>query len=81
MNRLINADELKDTFTNRYDGQLYCLDYTSINKVIDEAPTVEAIPVKYIKKWAKHCDAVGEYYTSNVIDRMIEEWKEKNEVD
>lgn len=44
MSRLINADELKRAFIgNRYGIK-------AIEYVIDDAPTVEAIPIEFIKQ-------------------------------
>lgn len=50
MSRLIDADELKRAFIgNRYGTK-------AIEYVIDEAPTVKAIPIEWIEAFSKQQD-------------------------
>ena len=80
--RLIKADEVKKAFIgNRYGTK-------AIEYIIDNVPTVKAIPVEWIKK--QKVDFQNEDYPFNYcrgfqdgfndcIDYLIDEWKEENE--
>lgn len=71
--RLIDADELVDILiVNRY---------YPFGVSIDKVPTVDAIPIQWIKNYArKICDDDGGRYNSKAygIDRMIYDWEKEN---
>ena len=79
--RLIDADEIKKVFgiggdeisckNCKYLGRYGCIKEIPINDVccfIDDAPTVDAIPVEWIKKYEKTDDLAASIY------RMLEAW-------
>ena len=68
--RLINADELEPNteWNDYYDG------YVSYSQTqIDNAPTVDAIPVEWIKKWLNNI-ANNERYKNEYVE-LTEEVK------
>lgn len=80
--RLINADELEPVITQWNPGALREESYYHEEQIIN-APTIDAIPVKWIKKWIKDCE-----YTDDIqiicargpIRKMIAEWRKENEL-
>lgn len=70
MSRLIDADELKRAFIgNRYGTK-------AIEYVIDEAPTVKAIPMGWISKYSRKPISNADYWA---IMRMVTDWEKENE--
>lgn len=77
--RLINANELEDK-----DKRGVVVDICDVL----EAPTVEAIPVKWIKKWTfENCLDCYDYdYPTEkndwwyAIEKMLEDWEKENEM-
>lgn len=71
MARLIDADALKEMICNNvypitdfFNSQDYGMFWTGgIEKAIDEAPTIEAEPIRH-GKWISH----GSYFTCSVCD-------------
>ena len=82
--RLIDADKLKRAFIgNRYGTK-------AIEYVIDDAPTVKAIPIEWVKKYAnKLIELENHNYfayrglgdTGESILNMLEVWEKENEID
>lgn len=72
--RLIDADKLKQELkVNGLGYQYYMLDNT---------PTVKAIPIEWIKKWLETCVPRYDYdrmtYIADVYE-MLDDWEEENE--
>ena len=80
--RLIDADEVKKAFVgNRYGTK-------AIEYVIDNAPTVKAIPVEYIEAFKREvrnvtdAKAVIDWLLEElplVIDEIVRIWEKENE--
>lgn len=80
--RLIDADEVKKAFIgNRYGTK-------AIEYVIDNAPTVQAIPVEYIEAFKREVrnvangKAVIDWLLEElplVIDEIVRIWEKENE--
>ena len=80
--RLIDADEVKKAFVgNRYGTK-------AIEYVIDNAPTVKAIPVEYIEAFKREVrnvangKAVIDWLLEElplVIDEIVRIWEKENE--
>lgn len=70
--RLIDADKLKEELKVNGLGYQYYM--------LDNAPTVKAIPVEWIKKWVEKCNW---HYTDlpRIIETMLEDWEKENEKD
>lgn len=69
--RLIDADKLR--------VNCYCIDKICVDaRTIEIAPTVEAIPIEWIKKWVEKCNW---HYTDlpRIIETMLEDWEKENE--
>lgn len=67
--RLIDADKLLENYTSE-DMAIGGLD------IIKTAPTVEAIPIEWLKEWArKHLDRIEEYadIVPDIVNDYIEE--------
>ena len=71
MSRIIDADELKRAFIgNRYGTK-------AIEYVIDNVPTVEAIPIEWIRKYTNHRTVeFGDMWV--FINCMINDWEQEN---
>ena len=71
--RLIDADKLKEEMKVNGLGYQYYM--------LDNAPTVKAIPIEWIKKWLETCIPHYDYdrmtYIADVYD-MLEDWDEEN---
>lgn len=77
--RLINADELTPTITQWNPSALIEESYYHEEQIIN-APTVDAIPVKWIKEWVdKYAGYTG--YTSYLLSivEMLDDWRKENE--
>ena len=82
MSRLINDDALKksmreETLFNRWQMVL-------IEKVIDDQPTVEAIPIEWMLKWndeplTDESKEIGSTVNWNIVKWMILEWRKEHE--
>ena len=72
MSRIIEADEVKKAFIgNRYGTK-------AIEYVIDNVPTVEAIPIEWIRKYTNHRTVeFGDMWV--FINCMINDWEKENE--
>lgn len=70
--RLIDADELME--------MLRAYKHCPFGLSIDEVPTVEAIPVEWVKKWAKFYKVINAK-RYDTIRLMLEEWEKENEAD
>lgn len=85
--RLIDADDRKLRAELTYYTCWTGIDeapYLFAVNVLDKAPSVDAIPIAWIKKYsAKICDDDGGRYSSKAsgIDRMIYDWEKENETD
>lgn len=69
MTRLIDADKLPNIYTATHQEMIMSF---------EEAPTVDAIPVEWIKQYgeANWYDFGTQY---NAITKMLEEWERKEE--
>ena len=70
MGRLIDADVLKKDLTRFYDGEVVA------RKLIDEQPTVDAVPVVHAH-WIRHenADIVDGYLVPNFECSECHSWK------
>lgn len=68
--RLIDADELLP--------RMFPID--SYGKNIDfvrSAPTIEAIPNEWMKKWAKHRKEIGYDLDEVMVEDMLQDWEKR----
>ena len=74
--RLIDADRLLSPgYTDMFDEPI---EFDSVSRfAIEIQPTVEAIPVEWIKQWEKEN---WEMECNYGIDMMIEDWEKENEI-
>lgn len=72
MARLIDADKVKRAFIgNRYGTK-------AIEYVIDDAPTVKAIPILKLQRWLNKQDMPYKDYVIGVVEHLIECWEKEN---
>ncbi len=71
--RLIDADKLKEELEVNGLGYQYYM--------LDNAPTVEAITVEWIKRYAKKGGRIANILFPFEIEMMLEDWEKKNEID
>lgn len=82
--RLIDADALvKDKIVDGevIDGNVHDLGYWGycvFYETIEAQPTIEAIPVKWIKAWKDRSE--NTYYRDQVIS-MMKDWRKEHETD
>lgn len=91
--RLIDADKLpyvnKVILVDKSDGDIIVTiakEYTSY--VNDETPTVEAIPIEWIKKqieewknWGPEGLSDDEWEYGTCLETLLENWEKENEID
>lgn len=77
--RLIDANELHPTYNQGfyigagvYAGGSYTLDYEEI----EDAPTINAIPVEWVEEYTSRDITADEYWA---VVKMLKTWKEENE--
>ena len=70
--RLIDADKLT---INCFCVNRICVD----GRTIENAPTVEAIPVEWIEDYVTDHWRTTKLYATNYVSEMVEEWVKENE--
>lgn len=74
--RLIDADELK---VNCVCLNAFCVD----GRTIENAPTVKAIPIEWIKKKCNEADNIGmgidDWSVKDCYELVLEDWAKENE--
>ena len=93
MPRLISADKLEsdmyhnafeiDTDLQKWDSGCW-IRYKMFENVIEEQPTVDAIPIewiqnKYIERWKKAEMGRHDFQFVEVIDDLLEMWEKESE--
>lgn len=79
--RLIDADKLKRVYAQSPSAPLPSF---VTGSEIDNAPTVKAIPVEWIKNYASHkaskdlIDCYWHFWEDDVL-KMVAEWEKENE--
>ena len=78
MQRLIDADEMKmskcPAVVNEYTKGWN----DAIDAIIENAPTIDAIPISFIEEQAKLCNEIGFRRGEECYMALIEKWREKN---
>ena len=77
---LHNPEKYKNTQRGRIEGVIDCI------MDLEQAETVEAIPIEWIKEWRKH-----KWFSNKPIEErivmamgvrlMLEDWEKENEID
>lgn len=86
MTRLIDADRLKAHVKMQTDllrnfssiselGELATIMADGFEREVDIQPTVDAVPVEWIKKYMSRCLAIEQ----DAIGEMVKEWAERKE--
>lgn len=82
MKRLIDAD----AFKKENERLLHCdfphLSETTLEELIDEAPTIDAIPIEWIEaqiEWLKSLDNAFSTLTAGQISAMVNRWKDEQD--
>ena len=98
MKRLIDADALKNSIDEHvylvnhgFNESEYGITQYGIHQIIDDAPTIDAVPIEFIEKRIAELKKLNEYefianggYTSPSdyeqweLERLIRDWKEEN---
>jgi hypothetical protein len=85
MMRIINADKLpwvdRVILVDQVDGDInitIAKEHTSY--VNDETPTVEAIPVEWIKETIKIAESVQASKYAEHLRTLLEDWREENDL-
>lgn len=86
MTRYIDADALipmmKYATTDSEIGVFPIkIGFNAITEVINNAPTVEAIPISFIEEQVKLCSEIGFRRGEECNVALIEKWREKNGTD
>lgn len=85
--RLIDANMLEDDGANYVWERSLTYDfvkteYRFVNRLqIDEAPTVDAVPIEWLEKKRMWSAACNDIFCANYIEYLIKEWKKENESD
>lgn len=75
--RLIDADALHiNTIGGRMNGKI---EFANVVKaMINDAPTVDAIPVSWIKENKNLARTVGAWQYELFLDTLLKDWEEEN---
>ena len=75
--RSIDADALKKDLTRFYDNEV------TAKQLIDEQPTIDAIPVEWLQGWRDRLRTMGDYQQdcADSIDFVLRLWQNEQEVD
>ena len=86
--RLIDANKLEanmyheafetDTDMQKWDSGCW-IRYKMFENQIEKLPTIEAIPIEWIKKRMEHWAEYGDQYIT--ITEMLEDWEKEDETD
>ena len=71
--RLIDADALIRAM--RADPLYFVVEQYNVEGPIHAAPTIDAVPVEWIKKYMSRCLAIEQ----DAIEEMVKEWAEREE--
>ena len=74
MTKMVDADELREFYIERNNFDTYN-DYSFALDTLDYMPTVEAIPIEWIKEYIRTHPASTDIY----FKWMIDEWKAEQE--
>lgn len=76
--RLIDANALPELYI--IAGRMNGLEIVAkaINEMIQNAPTIDAIPISFIEEQAKLCNEVGFRRGEECYMALIEKWRKKN---
>lgn len=79
--RLIDGDELKKEFPHDEDWDFPVNTNGYVVETINRMPTVDAIPIDWIKKWAKDTEyAEDRVIIARWVTRwMVADWRKENE--
>ena len=82
--RLIDADALSEYLDKRrtyevMDGRnkAYGKGVRDATKDIENAPTIDAIPVEWLREWQDEVGTINEWWP--IIERIIEVWQQEQE--
>lgn len=76
MVRLIDADALKEIYTRNFDYENCIYDGATVVGNVDDAPTVDAVPVSFLLKLQE--TAVNDE-ASEIINEIIARWERERE--
>lgn len=77
--RQIDADALKDNMFG-YAPPEMTWDRSDIEHKIDEMPTIDAIPVEWLRERKHWATIDGDYWAENIIRCLLEDWQKEQEV-
>ena len=75
--RLIDADALKKWTDEHYDFEEFAVGY--FVKIIQDIPTVDAIPVSFIKEMKAWAEENGSAEYANDLTHLLSVWAERKE--
>lgn len=83
--RLIDVDKVIEReryYAEKYKGDFGEMVASHIIEILDSAPAVDAIPIKYIEEWISEKMGYGvrngKVFTVMILEKLIEDWREKN---
>ena len=77
--RLIDADALKEIYTCNFDYENCIYDGATVVGNVDEAPTVDAVPVEWIEETMKLAESVGAKEYAEHLEVLLADWLEREE--
>ena len=78
--RLIDADELQERML-RYYGDYSFNIYEEIRDFFQNTPTINAIPIEWIKDKMDELEGTGRFELSEYLDELLADWEKENEID
>lgn len=78
MKRLIDADAVKKENERLLHCDFPYLSETTLEELIDEAPTIDAIPISFIEEQVKLCNEIGFSRGEECYVALIEKWRKEH---
>ncbi|MBO6262058.1 MAG: hypothetical protein J6N95_05570 [Bacilli bacterium] len=63
----------------KYVVKAFRLKQVTKRKIIYEE--TEAIPIEYITNWDNHLIGYEQYQVSDIVNQLLQDWREENETD
>ena len=76
MSKFVRVYDTYEVLTKRYHHRLN-IQRKALKKAFDKAPTVDAIPIEWIKEWVNnYCD----WSQEQLVECLLRTWRKMNEV-
>ena len=79
--RLIDVNNFKKNNPEYLQLDIDYVTEVTVEDVLDDEPTVEAIPIEWIEKQMAEREDYGDFNTAAAIGYLLLSWEKENEID